>query len=91
MKNKLLIALLAIVISPIFGYAQFRTSCHLQGTILEREMPIYGGELKIQGAETYGINIDYNLDRDNAIQFSYTYASRQNFNQRLLLPRRRYF
>lgn len=36
------------------------------------KVPIYGGEIKVKGNTTYGLNLDYNLDRDNAIQFMYS-------------------
>jgi hypothetical protein len=74
MKNKLLITLLALAISPIMGFSQVDIM-PWAGYNFGARAGIYGGELKVKGAGTYGINLDYNLDRDNAIQFSYSYTS----------------
>lgn len=71
MKNKLLTALCAIALFPFAGFSQIDI-IPTYGYNFGANVPIYGGELKIKGNSTFGVNVDYNLDRDNAIQFSYT-------------------
>jgi len=73
MKNKLLIALLALAFFPVIGFSQIDLM-PWGGYNFGARVGIYGGELRVNGAGTYGINIDYNLDYDNAIQFSYSNA-----------------
>ncbi len=71
MINKLLVALTGILLIPALGFSQIDITPHV-GYNFGARVPIYGGEVKVKGNTTYGINIDYNLDRDNAIQFTYS-------------------
>lgn len=70
MKNKILIAFFAIAALPVIGFSQIDITAHV-GYNFGANVPIYSGELKVKGNTTYGINVDYNLGRDNAIQFAY--------------------
>ncbi len=71
MINKLLTALTGVLLIPALGFSQIDLIPHV-GYNFGAKVPIYGGEIKVKGNTTYGINLDYNLDRDNAIQFSYS-------------------
>ena len=73
MKKQLLIAAFGLFLIPSLGFSQIDIMPFF-GYNFGARVPIYGGELKVKGAETFGVNIDYHLDSDNAIQFSYTTA-----------------
>jgi hypothetical protein len=71
MKNKIYIALVALAVAPILGFSQIDLIPTV-GYNFGAKMPIYGGELKIKGATTYGVKLDFHPDPSMAIQFMYT-------------------
>lgn len=73
MKNKLLIAIIGLVTIPSLGFSQIDIMPFI-GYNFGANVPIYGGEVKVKGSTTYGINLDYNVDSETAIQFSYSFT-----------------
>ncbi len=71
MKKHILLATIGLFLAPVLGFSQIDIIPTF-GYNFGARVPIYGGELKVKGAETFGVNIDYNLDSDNAVQFSYS-------------------
>lgn len=71
MKNKLLIAAFAMMAFPTIGFSQLDI-VPWGGYNFGARVNVYGGEIKMKGAATYGINLDYNIDPETAIQFSYS-------------------
>lgn len=73
MKNRLLIAVIAIMALPTIGFSQIDI-VPWGGYNFGARVGVYGGELRMKGAGTYGINLDYFVDPETAIQFSYSFA-----------------
>lgn len=71
MINKLLLAFTGILLIPALGFSQIDITPHI-GYNFGANVPIYGGEIKVRGNTTYGLNLDYNLDSFTAVQFTYS-------------------
>ena len=71
MKKQLLLAVIGLIMIPSLGYSQIDIMPFI-GYNFGANVPIYGGEMKVRGSTTYGINLDFNLDQESAIQFSYS-------------------
>lgn len=70
-KHILLIALVSIF--GISAFAQLDISAGA-GYNFGAKVPIYGGEIKMKGNTTYGGALEYLVDDETGIQFSYSYA-----------------
>tara|TARA_R110002050_G_scaffold300722_2_gene471865 strand:- start:1644 stop:2279 length:636 start_codon:yes stop_codon:yes gene_type:complete len=73
MKNKLLIALIAISFSPLAVISQIDIT-PTYGYNFGAKNSGYYSEIKMKGNSTYGINLEYKLDDYTGIQFLYTYT-----------------
>lgn len=73
MKKTLFILLLGLIQFPRIAYTQIDIM-PFAGFNFGATMPVYGGQLRILSAATYGVNVDYNIGTGTAIQLSYTNA-----------------
>ena len=74
MKNKILIAILAVGIAPFAAFSQVDIT-PTYGYNFGAKISGYSGGLKMKGAETFGIKIDMIREDGSGLQFAYTYAS----------------
>ena len=71
MKKQIFLAVFAVISLPFIGFSQIDIMPFI-GYNFGANVPIYGGEMKVKGNTTYGINLDLNIDSETAIQFSYS-------------------
>lgn len=74
MKNKLLIAILVVAMAPLTLFSQIDiTPTYGYNFGAQTNSPYTS--IKIKGASTYGVNVDFHVDSETAVQFIYTYTS----------------